>query len=370
MHLQNILQKLHHRSYAYMTGSGTAGLYCILKAAGLSNAKVAVPNNVCMNVPLAVKYSGNIPVYFDISPDNLGLSADTLKSYPSGLDAVVAVHAYGLVCSINEISDYCQRKNILLIEDVAVAQGAKVNGKPAGTFGDVSLLSFGRGKIIDVGHGGSVLTDNKGLLKEIEKVNGHLAQHSKTHDEKVSSLNNYFTQLYNLYYGKGLKNYTGCFVEDAMQAKEAFLYKYNPAYSGKIEHSLSEIDNNIADRRKKSQFLTEKFSGIPIKMFSPPEGSVPWRYNIFLEKNDRDFILHTLLKKGYKISSWFPSIALFLNERNETLVKTPISDKIGDTILNIWVNHEINEDYLKNISDEIIQLLNDMKKYDHRCNNN
>ena len=31
---------------------------------------------------------------------------------------------------------------------------------PLGSFGDVSILSFGKGKIIDAGFGGALLTDN------------------------------------------------------------------------------------------------------------------------------------------------------------------------------------------------------------------
>ena len=149
--LENNLCRLHQRRYGVSVASGTIGLALGLTLLGLSQKRVAVPSGVCLNVPLAVDIADAVPVYCDIDPGTLGLSAKTLQAVASPIHGVIAVHAYGMPCAINEIDSYCRSQGVPLIEDVAVAQGAVAGNRPAGSFGVLSVLSFGRGKIIDVG---------------------------------------------------------------------------------------------------------------------------------------------------------------------------------------------------------------------------
>ena len=78
---------------------------------------------------------------------------------------MIAVHGYGSTCDIQSIINICRDKHIPLIEDLAVAQGATVDLRPVGSFGDLSVVSFGSGKIIDVGHGGAVFTSSLIYIK-------------------------------------------------------------------------------------------------------------------------------------------------------------------------------------------------------------
>ncbi len=359
MSLPNKLEKLHQRNYAYLVGSGTAGLYAILKALGLKNALVGIPNNVCMNVVLAVKFSNNQPVYLDVSKDNLGLSPTALANCSQKLQAVIAVHAYGAVCDIEEIVSVCQAKDIFLIEDAAVAQGAIISGKPVGSFGDVSILSFGSGKIIEVGHGGAILTNDNYLLGEIIKIEGKMPPYSEEAERKVAWLDRHFTKLYNDFYGTAdLSAHAQNFNLLALETKAAFLFRFDSAYAEKIEYGMAKLEENIATRQNYADFLADKFSRYGVTTFQPPAGSVFWRDNIFLENSIRDSILRKLLHQKYNISSWFPSIDMFFEERSDTSVNTPVSDWIGDSILNIWVNDQIDKTYLKDISTEIIKSIN------------
>ncbi len=355
--LQRKLEKIHQRSFAYMVGNGTAGIYCCLKAAGLKNAMVGIPSSVCMNVVLAVKYSGNQPVYLDISKRNLGLAPESLERCKQKLQAVIAVHAYGVACSIEKISSFCRANKIFLIEDLAVAQGATVSGKPVGCFGDVSIVSFGSGKIIDVGHGGAVLADDKDLLKEVMRIEHGLQNYCKSEVKRIASLGRYFTQFYNDHYGGNSPLFSDDFNNTAMKTKDAFLVRFDSSYTERIRQAVDSLEQNMANRRKKGEILTDKFTENGIDCFEPPDSSVIWRYNIFLEKQKRASILRRLLQKKYKVSSWFPSIDLFFERGREMLVNTPVSDWVGDSILNIWVNDEIDEVYLENVSNEIIQAV-------------
>ena len=56
-------------------------------------------------------------------------------------------------------------RHLFVIEDAAHAHGAKVDGRPAGSFGDASCFSFYPTKILTSGTGGILLTDDDALAK-------------------------------------------------------------------------------------------------------------------------------------------------------------------------------------------------------------
>lgn len=88
--------------------------------------------------------------------------------------AVIVVHYAGYPCSdIVAISKLCREKGIGLIEDVAHAPGALVDGKACGTFGDVGCFSFFSNKNLSIGEGGMVSTLDPQLDKKLNYLRSH-----------------------------------------------------------------------------------------------------------------------------------------------------------------------------------------------------
>lgn len=342
-----------------MVGNATTGICLSLQAAGLTDKQVAIPNNVCINVPMAVKYSGNHPVYLDCSRDTMGLSTQALINSGKKFDAVIAVHAYGAVCDIEGISEYCKKQGIFLIEDFAPAQGASIRGRMTGSFGDVSIGSFGAGKIIDIGHGGAVFTNDESLMKEIMACGERLQQFTPEKEAIVERLSRHHTALYNEFYGNDLSSHCDIFNGLIDETRDSILYRFDKNYVEPIANSLRSLEDNIRKRAEKAQRLISLFSERKhdsIELFIPPEGSVYWRFNVFL-KEKRDIILKTLLRKRFKISSWFPSVDMFFYDRALSDPSTPVSDWIGDHILNIWVNDEVDAHYLDAVTQQLFDSL-------------
>ena len=52
------------------------------------------------------------------------------------------VHLYGNPCDMVEIMAIAKKYNIFVIEDCAESLGAMVGERPAGSFGDLSTVSF------------------------------------------------------------------------------------------------------------------------------------------------------------------------------------------------------------------------------------
>jgi len=342
------------KEYASLTGSATSGLYLALQALGLRNARVGIPNNVCINVPLAVYFSENVPVFLDIDPDTFVLSPESLKT-SSELAALVFVHSYGTVVDIRVIREECRRRNVFLIEDCAVAQGARLpSGAPVGSMSDLAVFSFGAGKILDAAHGGACLTNDRGLFQEILRLNSGLPAFTRVADEAVSALSGEHTALYNLYHGKNPPEVIERFATRAKASAPFFLNRFDESYRPKIESGLEDLPANIERRRFRAGRLKRRldqgnFPGL--SSIRPPEGSVYWRFNVLIREG-RNELLRQLLDKRFKVSSWYPSVDHFFTSRDSGR-NSPESDRIGDQILNFWVNDEVTDSYFDEVYDAI-----------------
>jgi dTDP-4-amino-4,6-dideoxygalactose transaminase len=351
--LELTLCRLHQRSHCVPVASGTVGLTLTLQALRLQSAGVAMPSGVCLNVPLAIAYAGALPVYCDIDADTLGLSPSTLSRTGAAFSAVVAVHAYGNTCDMDALAGYCGKSSVQLIEDVAAAQGATVGGRPAGSFGRASILSFGRGKIIDAGGGGAVLTDDPGLAREIRHLYRNLPARREADSTKLEDFSSWHTRLYNQHYGGDLAQHVAPFAEAALTMQTATLTRSD--WNGQaVVQQLESLNDNLARRQVLSEYLFRRIEACAaVRCHRPPAGSAPWRAGVFIP-NYRNRILRALLGEQLKISSWYPPAQLFL--KPDAAGDTPVAKRVGDEILNVWVNHEADTAYLDRVSQKILEL--------------
>lgn len=82
-------------------------------------------------------------------------------TYNKGIKGVFVYHQYGYPQKMDVICDYCEEKNLFLIEDCAHAFESYYSGKRLGTFGDASIFSFP--KFFPSVLGGALITDNDEL---------------------------------------------------------------------------------------------------------------------------------------------------------------------------------------------------------------
>lgn len=356
MNVNRFLSQTHQKEYSYLVGNATVGIYLIFKAFGIRKKRIVLPNSICPNVPLAILYSDNIPVFFDISSINLGLSHSDLLASKDTIDAVLANHSYGSICDIEEIRNFCKSHNKLFIEDFAVAQGGKYKDRPVGSFGDVSIVSFGAGKIVSIGHGGAILSNDSLFIEEIKKLEKTFNEFKPENENGISHLAKHYKDLYNTHYGTEKWRNDISFYNKAEKNKNSFFHKFSKQHEPLLLEKLEDMQNNIKRRNEKAAILTklfkqERIDGINI--YEPPEGSVYWRFNLFIKKN-RNQLLKALLKKKYLISSWYPSVSVLFTDKAIKMA-TPNSDLLSDEIINIWVNDEVDSNYLTNIVSEVVE---------------
>ena len=110
---------------------------------------------------LGVHAIGARPVLVDIDPDNWNLQPERLVS-AIGPDtrAVVVSHLHGGLVPMRELMEIARAHSLPVVEDAAQVPGARIQGKMAGTWGDVGIWSFGGSKLLTAGRGGALFTRN------------------------------------------------------------------------------------------------------------------------------------------------------------------------------------------------------------------
>jgi dTDP-4-amino-4,6-dideoxygalactose transaminase len=66
---------------------------------------------------------------------------------------------------MSAVMEIARRRGVAVVDDAAQAAGATVVGRPAGTWGDVGILSFGGSKLLCAGRGGALLFRDAHLLQ-------------------------------------------------------------------------------------------------------------------------------------------------------------------------------------------------------------
>ena len=156
-------------------GSGTEALHLALRACGVGPGDaVFTVSQTAVATVAAIELAGATPVLVDIDPRTYTLDAnrleDTLRAWSGSARprAVVPVHLYGHPADMPGIMSVARRYDLRVIEDCAQAHGAALDGRKAGTWGDVAAFSFYPTKNLGaLGDGGAVLTNASALAERI-----------------------------------------------------------------------------------------------------------------------------------------------------------------------------------------------------------
>lgn len=127
----------------------------------------------------AIEAIGATPVLIDVVENGWVLDANQLESAISDRTAAVIVsHLHGQTADINSIRTILEThladtdRRIYLLEDACQTPGGQLSGRPLGSFGDVTALSFGGSKLLSAGRGGALLTHDDGILQRA-KIYAH-----------------------------------------------------------------------------------------------------------------------------------------------------------------------------------------------------
>lgn len=162
--------------FAVGVANGTDALGLTLEALGIGPGdEVIVPANTFIATAAAVSRVGATPVFVDVSPDTLLITADHVRAaITPRTAAVMVVHLYGQPADLTEIGAVAGSAGIAVIEDAAQAHGARWQGQRVGAIGNAGCFSFYPGKNLGaLGDGGAVVTNDEDLARRVRSLGNH-----------------------------------------------------------------------------------------------------------------------------------------------------------------------------------------------------
>ena len=148
------------------TASGRDALDLILDGLGLvAGDELVVPAYTLGELVVRMQGRGLRPVAADVDVDTFAVTPQSVaRAITPHTRAVVALHVFGAPCDIEGIAAVTATRGLPLIEDCAHAFGARIGGRPAGSFGTAALFSLEVAKPVAAFGGGLFATASEDLF--------------------------------------------------------------------------------------------------------------------------------------------------------------------------------------------------------------
>lgn len=183
------------RRHGIAVCNGTVALEAAVAALDLQPGdQVIMPTFTIISCAAAVVRRGCVPVLVDCDPLTWNMDVEKLKEKIHNeiekkknvkLKAIMVVHIYGLPVDMDPVLEIAQRYGLKVIEDAAQMHGQTYQGRPCGSFGDLSTFSFYPNKHVTTGEGGMIVTDDDRLAERCRSLRNLCFQTKKrfVHEE-------------------------------------------------------------------------------------------------------------------------------------------------------------------------------------------
>ncbi len=174
--LEELLRSSLDAIDAVACASGTSALTLVLHAMGVGPGdEVVVPAFGCAPLASTVVNLGALPVFADIDPWTMVVDPQEIESaITERTAALLPAHMFSVMADMPAIQAIAARHGVRLVEDSAVAQGAVLDGCPAGLWGEAGVFSFVQVKSFGTaGEGGMVVTRDGEIGKAVRMLRNH-----------------------------------------------------------------------------------------------------------------------------------------------------------------------------------------------------
>jgi dTDP-4-amino-4,6-dideoxygalactose transaminase len=242
--------------YAYACNSGSAAVHVAVAAINPNPGDEIVTTSITdMGALTPIIYQGAIPVFADVCPKTLNVTAKTIEAALSDkTKAIIVTHLFGNPAQMKEIMELADSRGIPVIEDTAQSFLATVDGEKVGTIGAIGAFSFQQGKQMTTGEGGIVVTNDDDLARRLYLcINKAWGYGDENPDHYFIALNYRMTEL---------------------QAAIAY-------------EQLKKLDDSVKQRQKMAQLLDEKIADIEgIESYKPADNATMTYWKYCLRVND------------------------------------------------------------------------------------
>jgi len=305
--------------HAIAVSSCTAALHLAYLAAKVGPGdEVIVPSFTFAATAAAVLYCGATPVFAEIvSRKNPSIDPDDVERLITPrTKAVCAVHFAGYAAQVDRLKALCDEHGIALIEDVAHAPSASLGPRKLGTWGLSGAFSFFSNKVLSVGEGGLLCTDDDDVAAFVRSARSH-AMTSGTWDRHSGRTDTY--------------DVTGL----------GFNYRLDEPRSALLLSRMGRLEAEIERRREltlRYRSLLAEVDGItvPYEDSDVPSSSC-YVMPIMIDEDGRQADVSSAMRaRGIQTSIFYPSIHRFTAYRERFPdVSLPITELASRTELTL-----------------------------------
>jgi dTDP-4-amino-4,6-dideoxygalactose transaminase len=159
--------------YCIGVANGTDAIQIALVALGVDvGDEVITVANTGVPGTAAIVALGAIPVFVDVDPASRNMDPALIAAAITPRTKVIMpVHLYGLMVDMPAILAVARAHNIPVVEDCAQAHGASIDGRVAGSWGDVAAFSFYPSKNLGaIGDGGAITTNREDIALKVQRL--------------------------------------------------------------------------------------------------------------------------------------------------------------------------------------------------------
>lgn len=165
--------------------SGTAPLHvaCMIAGFGPGDEVITTPFTFISSA-WGISYVGAKPVFVDIEEDTYNIDPEKIAAaITPRTKGIIVVHLFGQPARMDEIMAIARKHQLFVIEDCAQAIGARYQGSPVGTIGDVGTFSFYPTKNLGgCGEGGMFVAKDESIHTKARHIRVHGSDRRYYHD--------------------------------------------------------------------------------------------------------------------------------------------------------------------------------------------
>lgn len=300
-------------SHAVATSNGTTALHAALEALGIGRGDRVVTTPLSFVASAnTIRLAGAEPVFADIDPATYNLDPEAVRETltTTDVDAILAVHLYGLPAALEPLRAIADENDIPLIEDAAQAHGATYNGAPVGTVGDAAAFSFYPTKNMTTGEGGMILTEHEAVA-----------------DRAASFIN----------HGRGT---------DGGYAHERVGHNFRmtslAAAIGRVQ--LEKLPGWVASRRENASHLTNGLQSVTgIETPTEPDHARHAYHQYTIRTDDRDRLREQLAASDISSGVYYPTPIHQLKAYEGVETAAPVAETAAEEVLSLPVHPSLRE---------------------------
>lgn len=307
--------------------SGTGAVALSLRALGIGPGDEVITQGFCCQpVASEIINLGATPIFVDVDPDTMVMDPSKIEArITERTKAILPAHLFSCMVNMPKVKDIAKQYNLKIIEDACVVQGAKLNGIPAGLWGDVGTWSFFQMKVMGgCGEGGVILTDDLELAAKCRMLRNH--GQSERFNHVLIGVNSRMDEI----------------------------------MAGFLRYRLKEFDSILKRRADIAEYYHERFASIEGKIKRPPlgtDGRCYYMYNIQVKR--RQELQEHLLSRGIATHIYYPRI--LPEQRAFIKYQTPADDlaqckRVSQENLALPIYPRLTDKQAKAVADAVVEF--------------